>query len=603
VTLALGIAVSFGLFGGAERLLLRRALQRNPEFDTAALRHRVLTEAGFVALVTFYSFAGAPTIRLIPGASYLVQILVVAAATLALARRFTRRQDAFAEETLARQIIRRWEWADMKPPSDLHEAFLIHTIRSQSDASGYARLLETYKESVREAVADGFLSRAEVQRLESLRNQLRISQADHERIMSDLDEEERARITDPALLAMAEKRLQLDAYEQALRKYLGGLTAGSAMPDDSVVRHLRQEYAVTADEHTAVLAYLLAGAEGDDSYLAQTFGLVEKSLRTVELLGDGAGKGGDFLAEMLRERCRRAVEGLMRGLGCGAEEAGSAAIREGLLNTDVPRRESAVEALGASVAPAVAVRMKAVHAAAAGQARAQQLGELLRGELAGSAPYVRAAALYVLHERAGIDEEALTAMIRDDHDLVRETALRLLFLDKQINPESETGLVTLERMIALRAVPLFATLPPEDLACLARAALEKNFGPQEVLFHEGDDGDEVFVLLSGEVAILRKMGDEDKIVHREQAGGFVGEMAVIDPAPRAATVVAGANGCSALCLDGAGFRSIVEANPSVARGVMRALSARIRGAQGLPRPVAVPPRATAAGSESKAAGG
>jgi CRP/FNR family transcriptional regulator, cyclic AMP receptor protein len=141
-------------------------------------------------------------------------------------------------------------------------------------------------------------------------------------------------------------------------------------------------------------------------------------------------------------------------------------------------------------------------------------------------------------------------------------------------------------MVALRAVPLFASLAPEELSCLARAGLERHFAPNDVLCLEGEPGDEVFVLLTGEVAILRRDGDEQKVIAREKAGGFVGEMAVIDPAPRSATVVAGEGGATALCVDGGGFRDIVEANPSVARGVMRALSARIRSGQAAPLVIA-----------------
>ena len=129
--------------------------------------------------------------------------------------------------------------------------------------------------------------------------------------------------------------------------------------------------------------------------------------------------------------------------------------------------------------------------------------------------------------------------------------------------------------------------------------MERHFAPQEVLFLEGDAGDEVFVLLVGGVVILRRVDEEQKVVAREQAGGFVGEMAVIDPAPRAATVMAGPDGAGALCLDGASFRDIIDANPSVARGVMRALSARVRGAQAGPRPAGpIPPSAPVASSSA-----
>ena len=52
---------------------------------------------------------------------------------------------------LARSILKRWEWTDTKP-RDLREAFLIHTIRSRESARESKRVLEAYKDSVREVL-------------------------------------------------------------------------------------------------------------------------------------------------------------------------------------------------------------------------------------------------------------------------------------------------------------------------------------------------------------------------------------------------------------------------------------------------------------------
>ena len=249
LTLALGALLSFFLFSRMERFLAPRLRRRDETLDDSGVRHLMFTAAAFTAFVTFYTFAGQPTLRLLPGVPHLAQILVVTTATLFLVRRFKRRQQTYAEETLARQIIRRWAWADMEPPKDLHEAFLIHTIRSQTHASGYSRLLEIYKEAVREAVASGFVTREEIQRLESLRTQLQLSQADHERIMADLDEEERARISDPALRVSAEKRLQLEAFSRALESHLERVASAASAPDDSFMRHLCQEYGEIGRAH------------------------------------------------------------------------------------------------------------------------------------------------------------------------------------------------------------------------------------------------------------------------------------------------------------------------------------------------------------------
>ena len=115
--------------------------------------------AAGTASLTFYSFAGAPTLRLIPWAHQLFSILVIAVATLFLVRRLPRTPQAFAEETLARNIVRHWEWIDVDPPRDLREAFLIHTVRTRESQRSAASILDGYKQAVRVALADGFVTR------------------------------------------------------------------------------------------------------------------------------------------------------------------------------------------------------------------------------------------------------------------------------------------------------------------------------------------------------------------------------------------------------------------------------------------------------------
>jgi hypothetical protein len=166
--------------------------------DDTRVRHITMTIAAFTAFITFYSFAGAPTLRLIPWVHQLFRILVVATATLFLVRRLPRTPQAFTEETLARNIVRHWEWTDVDPPRDLREAFLIHTVRTQESQRSAASILDSYKHAVRVALADGFVTREEVQQLAALRHQLDITQADHERIMSELAEEEPDVRADPA---------------------------------------------------------------------------------------------------------------------------------------------------------------------------------------------------------------------------------------------------------------------------------------------------------------------------------------------------------------------------------------------------------------------
>ncbi len=586
LTLALGAVAGYGLFALVEKHLGNRLRQRALGMKESEVRHRMFTIAAFTAFIIFYTFAGAPTIRRLPWGPHLFQLFVVAAATLFLVRRLSRSQKAFAEETLARYIIRRWPWTDTTPPKDLHEAFLIHTIRSQSRASGYAQLLEIYKESLREVVESGFVTRVEVERLESLRNQLQISSADHEKIMAALEEEERARIHDPSRQMSSEKRLQLETYARALGSYLESVPLAAGAPDDSFVRQLRRECGVTEEEHTAVLGELLGSAQGPAGRLEEAMAVIESAARTVGALGRERAPGGDFLADLLRRRWERAADGLLRAFRFAPEDETSRAAREGLLSGDAREREAAIQSLGASAAPAIAARLLAARSHVAGSAP-DTMADWLRPHLASVDPYVRAAALYALAERGAADEEALRVLRADEHPVVRETALCLggtmarpghAELSLRVSAAgSRVPLSTIETMIALRAVPIFSSLAPEELAELARSSDEKQFAPGQPLCVEGEPGNQVFVLLDGGVKVMRREGAAQRMVSAEQAGGFIGELAVLDPAPRAASVIAGADGTRALCLDGSAFREALKANPAVAHGVIRTLAQRLRG--------------------------
>src|SRR5467141_2843537 len=124
--------------------------RRNKQTDAARIRHVMLSLSGFAAFLTFYTFAGAPTLRKVPWAPHFFGILVVVVATLSLVRRLPRTRKSFAEESMARNLIKRWAWADQQAPGDLREAFWVHTTRLRESEKGYGQLLRTYREAVRE---------------------------------------------------------------------------------------------------------------------------------------------------------------------------------------------------------------------------------------------------------------------------------------------------------------------------------------------------------------------------------------------------------------------------------------------------------------------
>ncbi|MBI2389224.1 MAG: cyclic nucleotide-binding domain-containing protein [Deltaproteobacteria bacterium] len=90
----------------------------------------------------------------------------------------------------------------------------------------------------------------------------------------------------------------------------------------------------------------------------------------------------------------------------------------------------------------------------------------------------------------------------------------------------------------LRAQPALRDYADADLELLSRATALRAFGPKEVLFEEGTVGDSCFLLLQGEVDVVRKAHDKVRILASLRAGALVGQLALIDRAPRSASVVA-----------------------------------------------------------------
>src|SRR5262245_2109017 len=299
-TLLLGALVSFLVFAALERVVGAWLIKKGRATDETSVRHVMFTLAAFTAFLTFYSYAGAPTLRLVPGVPHFFQLLVVTTASLFLMRRLLRRQTGFVEETLARQIIAKWPWKDAPPPRDLREAFIIHRVRSQSNEEARTRALELYKDAVRDTVNSGIVSRGEISRLEAFRDQMHISQTDHERIMAELAEEDLS--TPQALVVSPEKQLQLETYEQALAAQLAHQRSGEAKLDAAVVRALREEYAVTEEEHAAVLDRLVRSNEGIAAHFLDVPMAIEMACTAMEHLEPFTSPAAKFLMFLLQRR-------------------------------------------------------------------------------------------------------------------------------------------------------------------------------------------------------------------------------------------------------------------------------------------------------------
>jgi CRP-like cAMP-binding protein len=96
-------------------------------------------------------------------------------------------------------------------------------------------------------------------------------------------------------------------------------------------------------------------------------------------------------------------------------------------------------------------------------------------------------------------------------------------------------------------------------------------GAGETLFREGDPGDKMYVLLEGTADIIIN----GRVVEEAVAGALIGEIALIERAPRAATVIA-KSACRLAQVDQRRFHFLIQQTPFFATHVLHVVATRLR---------------------------
>lgn len=130
-----------------------------------------------------------------------------------------------------------------------------------------------------------------------------------------------------------------------------------------------------------------------------------------------------------------------------------------------------------------------------------------------------------------------------------------------------------QQLAELRSLPIFARFEDIELAQIARRLTDVEVPAGAVLVKEGQPGREAFIVASG-TAVIR-VGDQ--VIGNAGAGDLVGEMALLDGRPRAATVIS-VTPMRLLVMDPSEFGRLLD-DPRTARWIAASLSNRVRAAE------------------------
>jgi HEAT repeat protein len=263
--------------------------------------------------------------------------------------------------------------------------------------------------------------------------------------------------------------------------------------------------------------------------------------------------------------------------------------REGLVHGSKEKRAYALEVLDVTVDGDIRPRVLAVMEDRAPAEASRLLDQTLTREVKTPRERVREAALRprafvsawttacAVRAAAALGgdgwDAAVASALDDGHRVVRETAAWAASrLGAAGGQEGGNGrMLTIERVICLKAVPMFAEASEEILADVAELLEEVEAKQGQVVFEKGAAGDSLYIVLSGRVRVYDGARTIVELGEKE----IFGELALLDPEPRVASVAA-VEDTRLFRLDREAFAELMAGNIEIVRGVLHVLCERLR---------------------------
>ena len=139
--------------------------------------------------------------------------------------------------------------------------------------------------------------------------------------------------------------------------------------------------------------------------------------------------------------------------------------------------------------------------------------------------------------------------------------------------------LVLERARFLKNAPLFAFMDEEQLQTVARIMSERWEDSGVYLCHQGDEGDEMYIIVQGEVEIIKESEEKPQVIYRARKGEAIGEMQVLSHSARSAAMRCKED-VHLLVIEGARFRTLMHQYPDMSDRVIQMLVQKLAAAGG-----------------------
>lgn len=403
------------------------------------------------------------------------------------------------------------------------------------------------------------------------------------KLVMDFLEDPSARVRQAAVSALGS--LKDGSVVKTLVRYLNDPEEGVRHTAAKALRRRGEESRASVLEFfetdtSAVDSALDALAPGNPQSLAPLLEFAKREITRARTLRNqsvsipSVGRSTGFLREVLRRQASLCEGRLIKTIGLFGDVHTMELIRKSMSGTNIENRAAALEALDTIGDRGLAKRVVSLLETEPVQSDSSDVIAIL---LKNTDPWLRVLALRCTSELGLREFIPLLHQLKSGSDvLLLEAALGALTnFGEEKSMDTLKTVSILERILLLREIPIFADLSPEDLKLIAEMAREEWHPQNTIIFRQGEEGNMMFVIVEGQLQVLRTVNGAEQMLAQRGPGDFVGEMAIIESAPRSATLCAQTD-VRVLAIDGETFKGILRERPDVSFALLRSVSRRLR---------------------------
>jgi hypothetical protein len=599
VPLVLGTFTAIAYFTGQflEKQLKSYYHRRCPNLNPDVIQHRIFAVCTFIAFNFFFFFAGRPLLRLMPGwVQYGFDFSILFFSTLWLQQTWRRSADLYSRENLANRFRKQLERLDLdlaqylegRALDDLNasEVYVLAKVLPGFDRE---KRHEAYKGVVREALAEGYVNySSSLEVLQQMRQELDISDDEHREVLEELG------IEDPELLnpnrqRSLENQIRLNGYQKSLERLMLlqqrqlDLTTFEPSPQDSeVIRSLRREYSISAQEEDWILSGLTPNASAFQkvdfwrSRLA-AWAECDRALHQPGLAGDPAVI--KLLQTSLRRKQELIVQSIFATLATLPQDNKSMELAQSVqqLAPHLVAQQAYQSTWQNQLSPDILqVFTQVEEATFLPPLKLSTADVLSRLEILIHAQnaLIQAAALFLTAqfdpERGQIAAQALQT---SPSQFVQESAKRLL--TQPANLQLST-FPQLEKLVYLATCEFFQDVQPETLMKLSDRAEIRTYSSGGSITEAGDTCRELLLLLEGHAEIRYPLADGQVRVERFHPEQLLDELEVLTRSAIENTIVAQSDQTRILAIPVDAFDDLLDHDPKFARRVLELESQHLK---------------------------